>query len=76
VARESSAVLNAAPQATYFIIGVRAAGLARTMTGTDLEVMRKEFLDDDHTPLMVVNIGRPGPDAWYPRSPAWSSTRS
>ncbi len=39
------------------------------MTGFDFEGVRKEFLDDDHTPLMVVNIGRPGPDAWYPRSP-------
>lgn len=31
------------------------------MTGLDFEGVRKEFLDDDHTPLMVVNIGRPGP---------------
>ncbi|MEU2266816.1 malonic semialdehyde reductase [Streptomyces olindensis] len=69
-ARESAAALNAALQAAYFIIGVRAAGLAAgPMTGADLEGIRKEFLDDDHTPLMVVNIGRPGPDAWFPRSP-------
>ncbi|MET8895131.1 malonic semialdehyde reductase [Streptomyces albogriseolus] len=68
--RESSAALNAALQAAYFIIGVRAAGLAAgPMTGCDMEGLRKEFLDDDHTPLMVVNIGRPGPDAWFPRSP-------
>ncbi len=66
--RESSAALNAALQAAYFIIGVRAAG-RRPMTGCDMEGIRKEFLDDDHTPLMVVNIGRPGPDAWFPRSP-------
>ncbi|MFF9767165.1 malonic semialdehyde reductase [Streptomyces sp. NPDC053086] len=69
-AREGSAALNAALQAAYFIVGVRAAGLAAgPMTGFDFEGVRKEFLDDDHTPLMVVNIGRPGPDAWYPRSP-------
>ncbi|PNG21099.1 malonic semialdehyde reductase [Streptomyces cahuitamycinicus] len=69
-ARENAAALNAALQAAYFIIGVRAAGLAAgPMTGADLEGIRKEFLDDDHTPLMVVNIGRPGPDAWHPRSP-------
>ncbi|KOT44189.1 malonic semialdehyde reductase [Streptomyces caelestis] len=68
--RESAAALNAALQAAYFIIGVRAAGLAAgPMTGLDFEGLRKEFLDDDHTPLMVVNIGRPGPDAWFPRSP-------
>ncbi|MFI9567427.1 malonic semialdehyde reductase [Streptomyces rishiriensis] len=69
-AREGAAALNATLQAAYFIIGVRAAGLAAgPMTGVDLEGVRKEFLDDDHTPLMVVNIGRPGEDAWYPRSP-------
>ncbi|MGV9455657.1 malonic semialdehyde reductase [Streptomyces sp. NPDC003635] len=69
-AREGSAALNAALQAAYFIIGVRAAGLAAgPMTGLDFEGVRKEFLDDDHTPLMVVNIGKPGADAWYPRSP-------
>ncbi|GGS76800.1 malonic semialdehyde reductase [Streptomyces violaceus] len=68
--RENAAGLNAALQAAYFIVGVRAAGLAAgPMTGFDFEGVRKEFLDDDHTPLMIVNIGRPGPDAWYPRSP-------
>ncbi|ALV33817.1 malonic semialdehyde reductase [Streptomyces sp. CdTB01] len=69
-AREKNATLNAALQAAYFIIGVRAAGLAAgPMTGLDFEGVRKEFLDDDHTPLMVVNIGKPGEDAWFPRSP-------
>ncbi|MFI6930303.1 malonic semialdehyde reductase [Streptomyces sp. NPDC050287] len=69
-AREGAATLNAALQAAYFIIGVRAAGLAAgPMTGLDFEGVRKEFLDDDHTPLMVVNIGKPGDDAWFPRSP-------
>ncbi|GAA2584176.1 MULTISPECIES: malonic semialdehyde reductase [Streptomyces] len=68
--RENAAGLNAALQAAYFIVGVRAAGLAAgPMTGFDFEGVRKEFLDDDHSPLMIVNIGRPGPDAWYPRSP-------
>ncbi|MDQ0583199.1 malonic semialdehyde reductase [Streptomyces rishiriensis] len=69
-AREGSAALNAALQAAYFIIGVRAAGLAAgPMTGVDFEGVRKEFLDDDHTPLIVVNIGKPGEGASYPRSP-------
>ncbi|MBC2900740.1 malonic semialdehyde reductase [Streptomyces cupreus] len=72
-AREGAAALNASLQAAYFIIGVRAAGLAAgPMTGVDFEGVRKEFLDDDHTPLMVVNIGKPGPDAWFPRSPRLS----
>ncbi|MET9890766.1 malonic semialdehyde reductase [Streptomyces sp. NPDC006465] len=69
-AREGAAALNAALQAAYFIIGVRAAGLAAgPMTGADLAGIQKEFLDDDHTPLMIVNIGKPGEDAWFPRSP-------
>ncbi|MFF2574035.1 malonic semialdehyde reductase [Streptomyces sp. NPDC058084] len=68
--REQSAPLNAALQAAYFIVGVRAAGLAAgPMTGMDFAGLQKEFLDDDHTPLMVVNIGKPGEDAWFPRSP-------
>ncbi|MGW7421297.1 malonic semialdehyde reductase [Streptomyces sp. NPDC054813] len=68
--REGSAALNAALQAAYFIIGVRAAGLAAgPMTGVDFAGIQKEFLDDDHTPFVVINIGKPGPDAWFPRSP-------
>ncbi|MDQ0986716.1 malonic semialdehyde reductase [Streptomyces sp. V2I9] len=71
--RESVAGLNAALQAAYFIIGVRAAGLAAgPMTGFDAAGIQKEFLDGDHTPLMVVNIGKPGEDAWFPRSPRLS----
>ncbi|WP_406862898.1 malonic semialdehyde reductase [Streptomyces sp. HUAS MG47] len=69
--REQSALLNAALQAAYFIVGVRAAGLAAgPMTGLDFAGLQKEFLDDDHTPLMVVNIGKPAEDASpFPRSP-------
>ncbi|MFE9763239.1 malonic semialdehyde reductase [Streptomyces sp. NPDC005808] len=73
-ARERSAALNASLQAAYFIIGVRAAGLAAgPMSGFDAAGVQKEFLDDDHTPLMVVNIGRAGEDAWFPRSPRLES---
>ncbi|MEW1773836.1 malonic semialdehyde reductase [Streptomyces sp. NPDC086777] len=69
-ARENNAALNAALQAAYFIIGIRAAGLAAgPMTGVDFAGIQKEFLDDDHTPFVVINIGKPGPDAWFPRSP-------
>ncbi|CAM5566917.1 putative NADH dehydrogenase/NAD(P)H nitroreductase [Streptomyces avidinii] len=68
--REQSALVNATLQAAYFIVGVRAAGLAAgPMTGLDFAGVQKEFLDGDHTPLMVVNIGKPGDDAWFPRSP-------
>ncbi|MFJ2740544.1 malonic semialdehyde reductase [Streptomyces sp. NPDC087440] len=68
--REQAALVNATLQAGYFIVGVRAAGLAAgPMTGFDFAAVQKEFLDDDHTPLMVINIGKPGEDAWFPRSP-------
>ncbi|MBH1935602.1 malonic semialdehyde reductase [Streptomyces sp. AV19] len=68
--RERSASLNASLQAGYFILGVRALGLAAgPMTGFDAAGIQKEFLDGDHTPLMVVNIGKPGAEAYYPRSP-------
>jgi len=69
-AREQSAVLNATMQAAYFILGVRALGLAAgPMNGIDHAGIQKEFLDDDHVPLMVVNIGKPAVDGHYPRSP-------
>ncbi|MEU2869317.1 malonic semialdehyde reductase [Streptomyces olivoreticuli] len=72
-AREGAASVNGALQAAYFILGVRAAGLAAgPMTGFDFAGVQKEFLDDDHTPLMVVNIGKPGENPWFPRSPRLS----
>jgi nitroreductase len=69
--RERSAAFNAALQVGYFIIGVRAAGLAAgPMTGFDAEGLTKEFFPEgDHSVLAVVNIGNPGPDAWFARSP-------
>ncbi|MFI1799902.1 malonic semialdehyde reductase [Streptomyces sp. NPDC020379] len=68
--REESAKVNGALQAAYFIVGIRAAGLAAgPMTGFDFAAVQKEFLDDDHTPLMIVNIGKPAGDAPFPRSP-------
>lgn len=71
--REQNAGMNAALQAAYFIVGIRAAGLAAgPMTGFDHAGVQKEFLDGDHTPLMVVNIGKPGDDAWRTRSPRLS----
>ncbi|MEU6081489.1 malonic semialdehyde reductase [Streptomyces sp. NPDC047108] len=70
-AREKSGSFNAALQVGYFIIGVRAAGLAAgPMTGFDAEGINKEFFPDgDHGVLTVVNIGKPGEDAWQQRSP-------
>ncbi|MFD3655143.1 malonic semialdehyde reductase [Streptomyces sp. NPDC058620] len=71
--REQAAALNASLQAGYFIVGVRAAGLAAgPMTGYDAAGIEKEFLDGDHKVLLVVNIGKPGEDAWLPRLPRLS----
>lgn len=72
--REQSAALNASLQVGYFIIGVRAAGLAAgPMTGFDAAGINKEFFaDGEHSVLAVVNIGRPGDGASYPRSPRLS----
>ncbi|MET9790371.1 malonic semialdehyde reductase [Streptomyces canus] len=68
--REQSAVLNAAMQAAYFILGIRALGLAAgPMNGIDHAGIQKEFLDEDHIPLMVVNIGKPAANGYFPRSP-------
>ncbi|WP_377269613.1 malonic semialdehyde reductase [Peterkaempfera sp. SMS 1(5)a] len=69
--REHAGSFNAALQVGYFILGIRAAGLAAgPMTGYDAAGINKEFFaDGDHSVLAVVNIGRPGPDAWYPRNP-------
>ncbi|MER7787394.1 malonic semialdehyde reductase [Streptomyces sp. NPDC097640] len=72
-AREQAAAMNASLQAGYFILGIRAAGLAAgPMTGFDPAGVRKEFLDDDHTPLMIINIGKPGDNASFPRGPRLS----
>ncbi|MFC1412802.1 malonic semialdehyde reductase [Streptacidiphilus sp. N1-12] len=71
--RERSSNFNATLQAGYFVLGVRAAGLAAgPMTGFDAAGINKEFLDADHSVLAVVNIGKPGADAWYPRNPRLS----
>ncbi|MCC9310278.1 malonic semialdehyde reductase [Kitasatospora sp. RB6PN24] len=69
--REGSARFNGALQVGYFILGVRAAGLAAgPMTGFDAAGIDKEFFGDgEHSVLAVVNIGKPGEDAWFPRSP-------
>lgn len=70
-AREATAKLNASLQVGYFILGVRAAGLAAgPMTGFDAEGIDREFFPDGrHRTLVVVNIGRPGANAWFDRLP-------
>jgi 3-hydroxypropanoate dehydrogenase len=69
--RAASARFNASIQLGYFILGVRAAGLAAgPMIGFDAEGVEREFFPDgEHTVLAVVNIGRPGENPWFERNP-------
>jgi 3-hydroxypropanoate dehydrogenase len=62
---------NGALQVGYFILGVRAAGLAAgPMTGYDAQALNKEFFGDGkRSVLAVVNIGTPGENAWFDRNP-------
>jgi 3-hydroxypropanoate dehydrogenase len=70
-AREQAARFNATLQTGYFLLGVRAAGLAAgPMGGFDAEGIDQEFFAG--TPLkslLVVNIGHPGENAFYDRLP-------
>jgi len=70
-ARVESALLNATLQIGYFILGVRAVGLAAgPMSGFYADKVSEEFFPGGrHRALLVVNIGKPGPDAWYDRMP-------
>ncbi|MET9028717.1 malonic semialdehyde reductase [Nocardia sp. NPDC004168] len=69
--RAESARFNALIQIGYFILGVRAAGLAAgPMNGFDGAGLDEDFFPGgEYTGLVVVNIGKPGPNAWFPRSP-------
>jgi 3-hydroxypropanoate dehydrogenase len=69
--RRKHAHLNATLQVAYFILGVRAAGLAAgPMTGFDAEGVRGEFFTDSSLePLVVVNIGHIDHSGTFPRSP-------
>ena len=70
-AREHAAKFNATLQAAYFFLGVRAAGLAAgPMGGFDADGIDREFFEGRNLKsLVVVNIGRPGDDAWFDRLP-------
>ncbi|MGH3369534.1 MAG: malonic semialdehyde reductase [Nocardioidaceae bacterium] len=70
-ARNDAARFNATLQAGYFFLGVRAAGLAAgPMNGFDAESLDADFFEGTSLrSLVVVNIGRPGDDAWFDRLP-------
>ena len=62
---------NATLQIGYFLLGVRSAGLAAgPMAGFDAAGLDEDLLAGTtlHS-LLVVNIGHPGPDAWFDRLP-------
>jgi 3-hydroxypropanoate dehydrogenase len=69
--RERQARFNSALQAAYFIIAVRAAGLAAgPMGGFDAPGIDAEFFADRAwKSILVVNIGHPGLDPWFDRLP-------
>jgi len=70
-ARIESAELSSGLQIGYFIIAVRAAGLAAgPMGGFDAAGVSQEYFPDGrHRALLVVNIGQPSVDAFRPRQP-------
>lgn len=69
--RHGFASFNAALQAGYFLLGVRAAGLAAgPMAGFDKAGLDAEFFPDGRQrSLLVVNIGHVAPDGQFPRNP-------
>ncbi|WP_228001439.1 malonic semialdehyde reductase [Nocardia australiensis] len=69
--RTKTAHFNAALQAGYFILAVRAAGLAAgPMAGFDNNGIDAEFFaGTTWRSILVVNIGHPGPKPWFERLP-------
>ena len=70
-AREQAARFNATLQVGYFLLGVRAAGLAAgPMGGFDAEGLDSAFFEGTTLrSLLVVNIGKPADNAWFDRLP-------
>jgi 3-hydroxypropanoate dehydrogenase len=64
--REEFARFNATLQVAYFILAVRAVGLAAgPMTGFDFPAVEAAFLPEPNlSPLAIVNIGHPDDGAW------------
>jgi 3-hydroxypropanoate dehydrogenase len=69
--RTEAALYNATLQAGYFILAVRAAGLAAgPMLGFDKGGVDAEFFAGTSlASTLVVNIGHPGENPWFPRLP-------
>jgi 3-hydroxypropanoate dehydrogenase len=69
--RASLAAYNSALQTGVFLLAVRAAGLAAgPMAGFDPAGVDEEFFAGiSWRSHLVVNIGHPGADPWFPRLP-------
>ena len=67
--RESSARFNATLAAGYVILAIRSVGLAAgPMLGWNKAGVDAEFFPDGRwRSILVVNVGKPGPDAWKQR---------
>jgi 3-hydroxypropanoate dehydrogenase len=70
-ARHAFGQFNAALQAGYWLLGIRAAGLAAgPMGGFDRAGVDADlFPDGRQRSFLVVNIGHPAPDGTFPRNP-------
>ena len=73
--RESTGRFNASLQAGYFLLAVRALGLAAgPMAGFDSAAVDEEFFPGGRwRSILVVNIGHPGENAWFDRLPRLGS---
>jgi 3-hydroxypropanoate dehydrogenase len=69
--RTTAGRFNAILQAGYFILAVRAHGLAAgPMAGFDAAGIDADFFPDGRwRSILVVNIGHPGADPWFERLP-------
>jgi 3-hydroxypropanoate dehydrogenase len=74
--RTGSARFNATLQVGYFLLAVRAQGLAAgPMMGFDQAGVDAEFFPEGRwQSVLVVNIGHPGSDPWFDRLPRLAHT--
>jgi 3-hydroxypropanoate dehydrogenase len=69
--RTNTGRFSSAMQAGYFVLAVRALGLAAgPMGGFDAAALDADFFPDGRwKSILVVNIGHPGPDPYFERLP-------
>jgi len=69
--RQQVGTFNSALQVGYFLLAVRAQGLAAgPMAGFDHEGLDLDFFPDGRfSSVLVVNIGHPGENPWFDRLP-------